>query len=99
MWLGLFLFVIFLGCLRRWRHDRRCSFRFWAAVGFCCSASGGGVMSRAVNHEVWAEGMRSKWGARNFQQTCQECGRVFDLLNESDANDLYGGHDCEGGES
>lgn len=26
---------------------------------------------------------------------CQECGRVFDLMNESDAEEWYYGHDCE----
>lgn len=26
---------------------------------------------------------------------CVECGRVFDLLNEDDANEYYYGHDCE----
>ena len=27
--------------------------------------------------------------------TCIECGRVFDLLNEEDAEELAYGHDCE----
>jgi len=26
---------------------------------------------------------------------CTECGRVFDLLDEDDANEWYYGHDCE----
>lgn len=26
---------------------------------------------------------------------CPECGRVFDLLDESDADEWYSGHDCE----
>jgi len=26
---------------------------------------------------------------------CFECGRVFDLLDEDDANEWYYGHDCE----
>lgn len=26
---------------------------------------------------------------------CPECGRVFDLLDEDDANEWYYGHDCE----
>ena len=26
---------------------------------------------------------------------CQECKRVFDLLNENDADEFYNGHDCE----
>lgn len=27
--------------------------------------------------------------------TCPECDRVFDLLNEADAEEFYYGHDCE----
>lgn len=26
---------------------------------------------------------------------CDECQRVFDLLDEDDANEWYYGHDCE----
>ena len=26
---------------------------------------------------------------------CPECGRVFDLLDEDDAEEWFGGHDCE----
>ena len=26
---------------------------------------------------------------------CQECGRVWDMNDEDDANDYYYGHDCE----
>ena len=26
---------------------------------------------------------------------CVECDRVFDLLNDDDANEWYYGHDCE----
>lgn len=26
---------------------------------------------------------------------CPECGRVFDLTNEVDADEWYSGHDCE----
>jgi hypothetical protein len=29
---------------------------------------------------------------------CQECGRVFDLFDEEQAEEFYYGHDCEGGE-
>jgi predicted nucleic acid-binding Zn ribbon protein len=29
--------------------------------------------------------------------SCQDCGRVFDLLNEVDAAESLYGHDCEGG--
>lgn len=27
--------------------------------------------------------------------TCPECERVFDLTDESDADEFYAGHDCE----
>ena len=26
---------------------------------------------------------------------CQECGRVFDLLDNTDAEEFFYGHDCE----
>jgi hypothetical protein len=26
---------------------------------------------------------------------CPECGRVFDLLDETDADEWFYGHDCE----
>jgi uncharacterized OB-fold protein len=26
---------------------------------------------------------------------CKECGRVFDMLDEDDANEYWNGHDCE----
>jgi ssDNA-binding Zn-finger/Zn-ribbon topoisomerase 1 len=26
---------------------------------------------------------------------CEECGRVFDLMNEEEASEFYNGHDCE----
>lgn len=32
------------------------------------------------------------WG---WVMTCTECGRVFDLFNETDAQEWYYGHDCE----
>ena len=30
-----------------------------------------------------------------FVTECVECGRVFDLLDETDAEELAYGHDCE----
>ena len=27
---------------------------------------------------------------------CQECERVFDLIDEDEASEFYYGHDCEG---
>lgn len=35
----------------------------------------------------------------NTNTTCVECRRVFDLLEEQDANEWYYGHDCEGDEA
>jgi hypothetical protein len=29
---------------------------------------------------------------------CEECGRVFDLFDEEQAEEFYYGHECEGGE-
>lgn len=29
---------------------------------------------------------------------CQECGRVFDLMDETDAGEWFYGHDCEAAE-
>lgn len=31
----------------------------------------------------------------NTEVICQECFRVFDLLDEKDAEEWYYGHDCE----
>lgn len=30
-----------------------------------------------------------------MRATCPECGRVFDLLDELDADEYHSGHDCE----
>lgn len=30
-----------------------------------------------------------------FMATCVECERVFNLLDENDANEVAYGHDCE----
>ena len=30
-----------------------------------------------------------------LKSTCIECGRVFDLLNDLDCQELAYGHDCE----
>ena len=31
----------------------------------------------------------------NATPTCTECGRVFDLWSDTDADEYYNGHDCE----
>lgn len=31
----------------------------------------------------------------NLRAKCPECGRVFDLANEDDAEEWHYGHDCE----
>ena len=30
-----------------------------------------------------------------MEARCPECGRVFDLFDETDAAEFYYGHDCE----
>lgn len=32
----------------------------------------------------------------NDRRQCAECGRLFDMGNEDDANEWAYGHDCEG---
>jgi hypothetical protein len=32
---------------------------------------------------------------RDLTATCKECGRVFDLFDETDAEEWAFGHDCE----
>ena len=32
---------------------------------------------------------------RPLEAECDECGRVFDLLDEDEASEYYYGHDCE----
>jgi hypothetical protein len=29
------------------------------------------------------------------EATCMECGRVFDLTDQTDSDEWYYGHDCE----
>ena len=38
-----------------------------------------------------AEVARQPWNLR----TCAECSRVFDLLDDTDAQEWYYGHDCD----
>jgi len=33
--------------------------------------------------------------ARQSRARCSECGRTFDLLDETDAQEWFYGHDCE----
>lgn len=33
--------------------------------------------------------------SRTRRARCPECGRVFDLTDEADADEFYNGHDCE----
>lgn len=30
-----------------------------------------------------------------MKRRCPECGRVFDLMDEDDADEFFNGHDCE----
>jgi len=36
-----------------------------------------------------------KWLVVASQETCGECGRVFNMLDEIDAEEATFGHDCE----
>lgn len=36
-----------------------------------------------------------KWLVIVNQETCGECGRVFNMLDETDAEEATFGHDCE----
>lgn len=40
-----------------------------------------------------AESVRER---ATLSNTCAECGRVFDLLDNTDAQEYAYGHDCEG---
>ena len=40
-----------------------------------------------------AESVRER---ATLSSTCPECGRVFDLLDDTDAREYAYGHDCEG---
>ena len=31
-----------------------------------------------------------------FLKLCEECGRVFDMLDEDESQEWFYGHDCEG---
>jgi len=35
------------------------------------------------------------WGIVKGKAKCPECKRVFDLMNEKDAQEWHHGHDCE----
>tara|TARA_R110000824_G_scaffold214839_2_gene401077 strand:+ start:117 stop:389 length:273 start_codon:yes stop_codon:yes gene_type:complete len=35
------------------------------------------------------------WDVVKAKAKCPECKRVFDLMNEKDAQEWYHGHDCE----
>lgn len=37
----------------------------------------------------------SEWTEVRTKVRCVECGRVFDLLDEDDAQEFHYGHDCE----
>ena len=36
-----------------------------------------------------------QFGSKYYEATCGECGRVFNLLDATDAQESYYGHDCE----
>ncbi len=39
--------------------------------------------------------MTTRISNRIFKVTCGECDRTFDLYDEEQAAEWYGGHDCE----
>jgi UDP-N-acetyl-D-mannosaminuronic acid transferase (WecB/TagA/CpsF family) len=49
------------------------------------------MADKAQTQEEWIAERRK----REMTRTCVECGRIFDLLNEPDADEWYSGHDCE----
>ena len=49
------------------------------------------VDERGIAHEVRDDTR----GGHSLTVTCQECRRIFDLLDENDANEWHYGHDCE----
>lgn len=48
--------------------------------------------NREMNKDKSAE---IKWLVVASQETCGECGRVFNMLDEIDAEEATFGHDCE----
>jgi len=36
-----------------------------------------------------------KWENTLAMTRCKECGRVFNMFDEDDANEWHNGHDCE----
>lgn len=48
-----------------------------------------GILS-AVSRDPFVQALR-----RARVQSCEECGRTFDLLVELDAQEWHYGHDCE----
>lgn len=34
----------------------------------------------------------------SMRRKCDECGRIFNLMDEDDSNEWWYGHDCESGE-
>lgn len=41
--------------------------------------------------------MMDRYGEKAYTVRCAECGRVFDLTDDTDAGEWYAGHDCEVG--
>ena len=39
--------------------------------------------------------MRTMSGMNMTDAKCYECGRIFDLLKDDDADEWHYGHDCE----
>jgi hypothetical protein len=49
----------------------------------------------ATFYTNWRRNMRTMSGMNMTDAKCYECGRIFDLLNDNDADEWHYGHDCE----
>lgn len=63
----------------------------WARCGIMCLPALPGPPTKRGT--LMATDLEMILGALNAR--CVECGRVFDLLNETDADEWAYGHDCE----
>ena len=50
-----------------------------------------GTTDMIARHE-----MRTMSGMNMTDAKCYECGRIFDLLNDADADKWHNGHKCKG---
>ena len=55
------------------------------------------ILARFVKGAMWSrpDNEPQPANAPGFHASCRECGRVFDLLDETDSQEWAYGHDCE----